>query len=672
MISFFKKNINYFIILIAVLLSYHTLWYHAFTFKWDMAEQYLPWRYFIGTSLQNNHIPWWNPYQLGGYPFYADPQSGFWYYPTWIIGYLFGYNMQIIQYEFILTIMIGTIGFYKLLLLFKNSSTASLLSALAFSCSGFYIGNAQHLTWIVAASWIPWVLYFYYQLKISFSWKDAILFSICTYLLLSGGYPAFSIVLAYFIFIDWLLYFIQSNEKKRLMLSFGFSAIILLFLSAGLLWGISDAQAYFSRGSGLSVAKINSNPFTPNSLVSLLFPFASFKANEWFKTDISMSNAYMGLLTMIFLFTSFFRKWTKFDFQIIALSFFILLISFGDFTPLRSWLYYSLPGFNLFRFPSLFRYFFILLILIFNARNIDAFLSNILSVKKIGYSITILFTVCLIAVYISLKHQVKATDSIFDLPSLSKYMETSTVYDHIFSQAILHLMLMSILLLFLVLIPSKKKLILISFVFIELNFSNQLQFPATVVYPIPTKNVDQLIANAPKDFPIPNFLELNSVHDEMYEYRWPLNWNMNCYFKQVAIDGYNPFVLSTYSSFLDSSLSKEILKNTWLHSTDTLRKIETVLFEPNSIQIWTTSPNNSELILYQNYFQGRNVSIDNQTSKLNVYQYTLQKVDINKGKHLVIFSFKNIKLEILLAISLITLSIGLLASTLISKKKVIS
>ena len=76
-----KLNLNYFIIIVFALICYQFLWLQPFSMKWDLAEQYLPWRYFLGKSLQNGEIPFWNSFQLGGYPTFADPQSGFWYYP---------------------------------------------------------------------------------------------------------------------------------------------------------------------------------------------------------------------------------------------------------------------------------------------------------------------------------------------------------------------------------------------------------------------------------------------------------------------------------------------------------------------------------------------------------------------------------------------------------------
>jgi hypothetical protein len=54
-----------------------------YSLKWDMLDCYLPWRYFVGESIQNGVFPFWNPYQHLGYPIHADLRSVF--YPEAII-----------------------------------------------------------------------------------------------------------------------------------------------------------------------------------------------------------------------------------------------------------------------------------------------------------------------------------------------------------------------------------------------------------------------------------------------------------------------------------------------------------------------------------------------------------------------------------------------------------
>ena len=47
----------------------------------DLLSFWLPRWSFLGSSLANGHVPLWNPYEMAGYRFAADPQSGWLYVP---------------------------------------------------------------------------------------------------------------------------------------------------------------------------------------------------------------------------------------------------------------------------------------------------------------------------------------------------------------------------------------------------------------------------------------------------------------------------------------------------------------------------------------------------------------------------------------------------------------
>ncbi|MCA1740571.1 MAG: hypothetical protein LC740_17660, partial [Actinobacteria bacterium] len=51
----------------------------------DAATQYYPWYFFLGESLRSGEIPGWNPHQVSGTPFAADPLSGWTYLPAMLL-----------------------------------------------------------------------------------------------------------------------------------------------------------------------------------------------------------------------------------------------------------------------------------------------------------------------------------------------------------------------------------------------------------------------------------------------------------------------------------------------------------------------------------------------------------------------------------------------------------
>lgn len=53
-------------------------------FEWDVPEQYWPDLVYVCESVHDGQLPYWNPYDRGGYPFYADPQSASYHPLTWL------------------------------------------------------------------------------------------------------------------------------------------------------------------------------------------------------------------------------------------------------------------------------------------------------------------------------------------------------------------------------------------------------------------------------------------------------------------------------------------------------------------------------------------------------------------------------------------------------------
>ena len=114
--------------------------------RWDSVETYFPFRYFISDCLRNGELPLWLPYQLGGYPFYADPQSGAWYPVAWIFCSLAPYTLSWFAVEFMFTVFVGGLGMYRLVKSFDLDDRAALIAGMSYIACGFFISNAEHTT----------------------------------------------------------------------------------------------------------------------------------------------------------------------------------------------------------------------------------------------------------------------------------------------------------------------------------------------------------------------------------------------------------------------------------------------------------------------------------------------------------------------------------------------
>src|SRR5687768_7624079 len=138
----FRKNLVPYLLLLAVpFIAFWQIGMMQHTMKWDMLDQFFPYRYFLSECVDAHVLPSWNPYQHLGAPFHADPQSGFWYPPAWLLALLRGYDIYTMNFEFILHVCIAGIGFFKLLRGFGIENRNALLFSVAYQCCGLFVNN---------------------------------------------------------------------------------------------------------------------------------------------------------------------------------------------------------------------------------------------------------------------------------------------------------------------------------------------------------------------------------------------------------------------------------------------------------------------------------------------------------------------------------------------------
>jgi hypothetical protein len=125
----------------------------------DIPVAHYPNAVFLRQAVQTYHVvPLWSPSILSGYPFAADPLSGLWYPPGWLVLLLplpFGFNFAIA-----LHLVWGGMGMYALLREEGLGHAAALLGAVGFAAMPklFAHYGAGHLTLLYAVSWTPWLL----------------------------------------------------------------------------------------------------------------------------------------------------------------------------------------------------------------------------------------------------------------------------------------------------------------------------------------------------------------------------------------------------------------------------------------------------------------------------------------------------------------------------------
>lgn len=694
--GFFNNNIvrkawPFLILFFLAILGYWQIALFHHPLKWDIIDQAFPWKYFIGESLQHHMLPLWNPYQHCGYPIHADPQSSAWYPITWFFGYFWGYSIYTLSIDFIFHIFLAGSGMYLLGKKMGFGKRVALIMGTAYMFSGFFVGNAQHFMWIISATWLPFILYAYIDLYQEQKTKQALIFGLLMFLMITGGYPAFTMILLYLLvllFIQFSMSIYRKEGRQSLYQFFRINALALLFSianSAVMLISVWKFIPELTRSGGISLQDALEGPFSPQSLISFLLPFGVVNHDmSFFGTDLSMSNAYFGIFLFIFFIMVFFIKKPPFFKLFLYWGLFLLSAAVGSALPVREFLYYFVPFFDIFRFPALLRIFVIISFIVLAGFALNEFSSNggkHIRKLKIATFITALLLVIIVATF-SFGKYINLGGYLLE-GNLFAFSKTSSIAQQIFFQGIVQFIFLG---LFFILISkikdTKKKLsYLFILVIIDLVFAAQLNAPFTVYEKkFSQKSIYEVRKKQPPGFPVPSMQSVAS-HNDRATPHFVSSWrNLNIFYKQIACDGYNPAQLRNFV-FLEDSLKplfKATIQNPPVYFgskfySDGLLKDKHVLaqvdstmvfltnedlstmdaqahkpgdivsfssFSPNRVRINTKSSGKRFLVFLQSKYYGWEAEIDGTEIPVVKANVAFMGVQVPKGGHIVTFSYK--------------------------------
>ena len=130
---------------------------HGKTYRTDSILTYLPRQTELSRAIGAGRIPLWNPYILGGAPFFADPQSRV-LYPVTLALVPVGAE-KAMGYDIALHFFLALAGMYLFLRIISTSTLGSILGAFAYGFSSFFFTRMGHPTFVASAAWIPFFFY---------------------------------------------------------------------------------------------------------------------------------------------------------------------------------------------------------------------------------------------------------------------------------------------------------------------------------------------------------------------------------------------------------------------------------------------------------------------------------------------------------------------------------
>lgn len=358
-----NKNIIYYAILLVLSFMFFHIQSNIFTSVLTAGDGLI---HSVPSKIFSSNGSLWNPYVNSGTYVIKDSGSQSCYLPALIImkmfPNIFGYNLCMLLHYW----AAGCFMFMYLRKI-KLQSFSSMLGAIAFMFSGFMIAHSVHYNMIMAAVYLPAILFFiekYFEKnKFSYLFCGAILFSLS----LSSDYPAVTMYIGMLVFpyiiVRSINNFRNQNTKKK------WCKIInmILYISSMIFIVGTLLSSYYWMSIIQSFSEINRNAisfeiFNQFSLpiyclvtllipgifgmeiASQLYPIGYF--GEWNGGELAF---YIGILTIIFTIYAILcegkKILTKFYFFALIAS---LLLAFGGHTPLAK-IMYHVPIYNMFR-----------------------------------------------------------------------------------------------------------------------------------------------------------------------------------------------------------------------------------------------------------------------------------------------------------------------------------
>ena len=329
----------------------------------DIGSYYYFYKSFFVEELKKGNFPLWLPYVYLGIPFLPNPQIGC-FYPSTIL-YLFLPLNLAFGYDYALHIFLAGVFMFILMKNLVKDTCSSLLSALTFMFSGFFLFRiyAGHISMMGPISWLPLGFLFFRK-----AIENNHYFSI--YTLLTGlvialmffvGHPPF-FYYSLFPLITYAFFqvgYLGIKEKSFRIVITPFLILIVIGIISCSLTAVQLLPGI--EGASLSNRIYASREFIYSGSLNPLNSISLFIAPHLVKNSIFGSAGgwesciYIGFLPLFFSLLAIYigRKDPLIKF-FISLSFISLLMAYGSYTPFFPLASHVIPGLSLFRQPCRF------------------------------------------------------------------------------------------------------------------------------------------------------------------------------------------------------------------------------------------------------------------------------------------------------------------------------
>ena len=455
------------------------------------------------------------------------------------------------------------------------------------------------------------------------------------------------------------------------------AGVLCLFLMLPSVISLLEVKDYITRGETLSYAKASVVSFTPQSFISLLFPWVACSEGAFIRTDISMGTIYVGLLTLFFFILGLLQK-KSFQLKIIGYwGLFCLLLSFGSFLPFHKWAFFTLPFFNLIRIPAIFRLFVVIALLLIATQGFEKFISDFPKYKKRFLIFTISFLICFLIFCIVLMSIDKTIFSDFISFNFSDLLNQS-IYHKFFYESLLQILLLTVVLISI--FADIKHIIKITMLVMiaDLIFNVWICTQRTgFMRDYKNKDFAEMLSSKPVGYPIPQEVTSSERIYSVEEFG-PFWRNLGIFAKKIEWDSYIGVLLKSHEKMLAPYFESgqhlslpavaffpdEIIysdkpvffdvdtaytDNEYFvksYSGGNVSNVSIVRFDPGDIFLSTYTENERPVVICQNYYPGWIAETENgKPLKIEILDNSLISVKIPTGNHRIHLKYQRRDLE---------------------------
>lgn len=667
-----KKNSYwkpYLWILLIAVLAYWPIAFQLFSIKNDNVMVFLAFRYNISEAIQHGHLPLWTPYINLGFPIHADIQSGAWNPIVWLFSLFGRYTLSTMHLETMLYIFIGGGAMFRLLKQFADDIQICLAFAVAYMLSGYFCDVAgNNILFLAGAAFTPLVLGCGVSLYRQQSFRNATTLAVWFYFLFSASYPFFTLVNGYILAgsVGWIIAKkIQLKKANEIFITikyYGISALLFLLIAGPAMYSYLQFLPEYSRGNEISLQRANENQLSFASLISFLLPNANLK-NDDIVSDLTMRNAFIGLIPFVLLIVWFFIKHkSKKEYFLFSAMLFCLFFALGSELPLHKILFHTVPLIDHFRHPANARIFFSISSLLLAALTLYKIRNHKLSSQIFKITAASLATGLLI--FLSTRNDTFYNDafSVFknvsfsNRESLKETLNKLNTSFYIFFNAIVQFFFVCILFM---ISHRKLKRWLWALVFINSFVFLQISMPVTEVSKLSPSEGNHLLNSYVKGYPFPSLNKNITQQSETDSAHFIRIGQEMFYNKMIGFPSvnYNPTILHNIDSLTKSkTVFNKVMQHPFAYlDRDSSCLLSITTFCNNSISFNIQSQTANVLHIQQTLTKNWKAFVDNTKTDIRKSDIAFMSIALQPGIHKIELIYQPPYIILLCCIACLTL-----------------